>query len=154
MRPVVDPESGAVAITRGLPASPGAASGKLVLSPEKAVAMANEGMAVVLVRNETSPNDVEAMHAARAVLTRRGGMTSHAADIARAIGRPCIVGARFIELDLESGTMKVGQRVYKTGDEITIDGSNGLVLDGTVPMLPPVLDEYGERFRALLEAQS
>jgi len=148
--PVIDPDFKVEVITRGLPASPGAASGKLVFLSEDAVALANKGLSAILVRNETSPNDVEGMHAAKAILTRRGGMTSHAADIARAIGRPCIVDARFIQLDLQQKTMKVAGQVVHAGDEITIDGSNGVVLAGVVPMRTPKLDEYGERFKALL----
>lgn len=150
--PVIDPDFKAEVITRGLPASPGAASGKLVFLPEDAVALANEGLSAILVRNETSPNDIAGMHAARAILTRRGGMTSHAADIARAIGRPCIVDARFIQLDMQQKTMKVGGHVIHAGDEITIDGSNGRVLAGVVPMQTSKLDEYGERFKALLNS--
>ena len=148
---VIDPDCHATIITRGLPASPGAASGKIVFSPDEAVKKAKNGIAVVLVRNETSPNDVAGMNASAAILTRRGGMTSHAADIARDIGRPCIVDARFIELDLDQGTMTVGRTVFSEGDEITIDGSNGLVLAGRVVLRTPELDEYGRRFKALLE---
>lgn len=150
-RPVIAPNHNAEVITRGLPASTGAASGHIVFTPEDAVASAQKGIDVILVRNETNPNDVAGMHAAKAILTRRGGMTSHAADIARAIGRPCIVDARFIKLDLTQETMSVGQKILKKGDEVTIDGSNGLVLLGRVPMHTPKLDEYGERFKLLLE---
>ena len=106
----------------------------------------------MLVRNETSPNDVAGMHAATAILTRLGGMTSHAADIARAIGRPCIVDAKLIEIDQRQAIMKVGPLVLAEGDEITIDGSNGTVLAGRVPMNTPQLDEYGRRFKALMNS--
>ena len=126
-QPVLDPDHKATIITRGLPASPGAAFGQITFSPEEAITLSASGAEVILVRNETSPKDVAGMNAASAILTRRGGMTSHAADIARDIGRPCIVDARFIELDLEQKTMKVGRHTFCEGDEITIDGSNGLV---------------------------
>ncbi len=150
-QPTLDPGIKAPIITRGLPASPGAASGQIVFSPAEAIKKAENGVSVILVRNETSPNDVAGMNAASAILTRRGGMTSHAADIARDIGRPCIVDARFIKLDLEQKTMKVGRQTFNEGDEITIDGSNGLVLSGRIKLLIPELDEYGIRFKALLE---
>ncbi|MCP4937402.1 MAG: pyruvate, phosphate dikinase [bacterium] len=150
-QPILDPDAAKVPITRGLPASPGAASGKIVFSPADAVKQATTGTSVVLVRNETSPNDVAGMNAAAAILTRRGGMTSHAADIARDIGRPCIVDARFIELDLEQKIMKVGHQTFNEGDEITIDGTNGIVLSGRVDLLTPQLNEYGVRFKALLD---
>ena len=150
-QPVLNPAAEATIITRGLPASPGAASGIIIFTPKEAIKRASEGTSVILVRNETSPNDVAGMNASAAILTRRGGMTSHAADIARDIGRPCIVDARFIELDLAQKTMKVGRQIYNEGDEITIDGSNGLVLSGRVELMTPELDEYGTRFKALLD---
>ncbi len=153
-RPVIDPGAKLDVITRGLPASPGADSGKLVFSPDEAVERSKGGEAVVLVRNETSPEDVRAMHAAKAILTRRGGMSSHAADIARAIGRPCVVDARFIEIDADQGSMKVGRRIFQKGDEITIDGSRGLVLAGIVPVHTPELDHYGARFKSLLQSSN
>ncbi len=138
-------------LTTGLPASPGAACGQICFSCKTAVERANAGEAVVLVRDETNPQDIAGMHAAKAILTRRGGMTSHAADIARAIGRPCIVNARFIELDQQRGTLKVGRQTLNEGDWITIDGSSGHVLVGKVALKIPELDEYGQRFKALLE---
>jgi pyruvate,orthophosphate dikinase len=150
-QPVIDPQIKPQIITRGLPASPGAASGEIVFTPEEAITGEKQGRAVILVRNETSPKDIAGMHAAKAILTRRGGITSHAADIARAIGRPCIVDARFIELDPHQGVMKVGRQTFNKGDEITIDGSRGLVMAGCVPMHTPKLDEYGERFKGLLD---
>ncbi len=150
-QPILNPDIKTKIITRGLPASPGAASGIIVFSPDDAIKQASDGTSVILVRNETSPHDVAGMNAASAILTRRGGVTSHAAEFARDIGRPCIVDARFIELDLEQKIMKVGQQTFKEGDEITIDGSNGIVLSGRVELLTPELDDYGMRFKALLD---
>jgi len=138
-------------LTTGLPAAPGAACGQICFSCKSAVERAKSGEAVVLVRDETNPQDIAGMHAAKAILTRRGGMTSHAADIARAMGRPCIVDARFIELDRQQGTLKVGRQTLNEGDWITIDGSSGHVLAGKVALKTPDLDEYGKRCKALLE---
>lgn len=150
-QPVIDPDFRPQILTRGLPASPGAASGKLVFSAQEAIAGARAGDATILVRNETSPNDVAGMNAARGILTRRGGMTSHAAAIARSIARPCIVDARFIELDTDGRAMRIGKKMFNAGDIITIDGSRGLVMAGEAPMKTPKLDENGLRFKALLE---
>ena len=147
---IIKPDEQITIVTRGLPASPGAASGEIVFTPQQAVKLSTQGRSVILVRNETSPNDVSGINAAKAILTRRGGMTSHAADIARAIGRPCIVDARFIELDLERGVMKIGRQTFNAGDQITIDGTNGHVIAGKVPMSTPKLDAYGARFKRLL----
>ncbi len=137
-------------LTTGLPASPGAACGQICFSCERAVEQAGRGEDVVLVRDETNPQDVAGMHAAKAILTRRGGMTSHAADIARAIGRPCVVDARFIELDRTHGTLKIGRQTFQEGDWITVDGSTGHVLAGKLALQSPELDDYGKRFKALL----
>jgi len=137
-------------LTTGLPASPGAACGQICFSCERAVELANRGEAVVLVRDETSPQDVAGMHAAKAILTRRGGMTSHAADIARAIGRPCVVDARFIDLDRTQGTLKIGRQTFPEGAWITVDGSSGHILAGKVTLQIPELDDYGKRFKTLL----
>ena len=151
IQPMIDPKVKSTIITRGLPASPGAAHGKIVFSIDEAIERAKSGEQVILVRNETSPNDVTGMNAASAILTRRGGMTSHAAAIARSIGRPCIVDARFIELDEEQKCMRVGRQSFHEGDVITVDGSSGQVLAGQVPLLTPKLDAYGLRFKTLLE---
>ncbi|SPH18512.1 Pyruvate, phosphate dikinase [Defluviimonas aquaemixtae] len=144
----VDPRGTRDCIARGINASPGAASGRIVLSAADAQASASRGEACILVRRETVPEDIRGMHAAVAVLTERGGITSHAAVIARGLGLPCIVGASDLGLDTRDRriTTKDG-RVFGEGDMITIDGTNGEVLAGTTEMLEPALDEW---FRTLL----
>lgn len=152
VRPVIDPDFDPEVIARGLPASPGTAFGAVVFTPAAAVAEANNGKPVILVRNETCPDDVDGINAAAALLTRRGGMTSHAAVIARAMGRPCIVGTTAIRLDTNEGRMWVGEQLIREGDEITIDGGSGRVILGRVPMKEPQLGDYLLRFKALVEA--
>ncbi|MDP3739886.1 MAG: pyruvate, phosphate dikinase, partial [Hyphomonadaceae bacterium] len=124
---------------KGLPASPGAAVGQVVFDPAEAVALAAKGTAVILVRIETSPEDIQGMHAAKAIVTARGGMTSHAAVVARGMGRPCVCGAGALQIDAERGTVRVGTRVLKRGDIITVDGAKGQVLVGAVKMVEPLL---------------
>ncbi|HEV2303615.1 MAG TPA: putative PEP-binding protein, partial [Stellaceae bacterium] len=124
---------------RGLPASPGAASGKIALSAEEAEALAGHGEAVILVRVETSPEDIHGMHAAAGILTTRGGMTSHAAVVARGMGRPCVAGAGDIRVDYEARTISVRNAVLKAGEVITINGSTGEVIAGAVPTIEPEL---------------
>lgn len=154
VRPVIDPAFQANLITRGLPASPGAESGELVFDPKEAVDLASEGRKVILVRNETNPADIDGMHAAAAMLTRRGGMTSHAAVIARGMGRPCIVDARDIVLDAKSQQMKIGEKIYEKGEVITIDGTNGRVFAGKAPLAQPTLSPHAIRLKALKEKLS
>jgi len=130
---------------KGLPASPGAAVGQVVFEPAEAVALAAKGIAVILVRIETSPEDIQGMHAAKAIVTARGGMTSHAAVVARGMGRPCVCGAGSLQIDAEKGTVRVGSRTLKKGDIITVDGAKGQVLVGSVKMVEPLLGgDFGE----------
>jgi len=145
LHPTLDPKADRDVISRGLPASPGAASGKIVFSADIAEAMAQKGEAVILVRIETSPEDIHGMHAAKGILTTRGGMTSHAAVVARGMGRACVAGAGEIRVDYQSGEMKVRGRTFKAGDVITIDGSRGEVMAGAVPMIRPDLSgDFGK----------
>ena len=124
-------------IARGLPASPGAATGEIVFSAEEAERLKGEGREVILVRSETSPEDIHGMVAALGILTARGGMTSHAAVVARGMGKPCVCGAGALKIDAKLGTMSVAGRTWRAGDVITIDGGSGEVFDGRVPTLPP-----------------
>ncbi|WBU52338.1 putative PEP-binding protein [Paracoccus sp. SCSIO 75233] len=137
----VDPRATRDIIAKGIDASPGAATGKLVFSATAAQASAARGEACVLVRRETAPEDIRGMHAAVAVLTERGGMTSHAAVIARGLGLPCIVGASGIRIDARARMLRVDGRSFKEGEEITIDGTSGEVLAGAPEMLEPALDD-------------
>lgn len=138
----VDPRAPRDRLTRGIAASPGAATGRIVLTSAAAQAAAARGEACVLVRRETVPEDIRGMHAAVAVLTERGGMTSHAAVIARGLGLPCIVGASDLRLDPRDRIMRLPDgRTLREGDEITIDGTSGEVLAGAAEMLEPALDE-------------
>jgi pyruvate,orthophosphate dikinase len=139
LHPTIDPSSPRDVITSGLPASPGAATGKVVFDSDEAERLGSAGEAVILVREETSPEDIHGMHAARGIVTARGGMTSHAAVVARGMGRPCVSGAGEIQIDEKAGTFRARNRTFKAGDIITIDGSRGEVLAGTVTMIEPEL---------------
>src|SRR5690242_14364973 len=139
LHPMLDPNAKTTVLARGLPASPGAASGKVVFSADEAEALAVRGEAVILVRIETSPEDIHGMHAARGVLTTRGGMTSHAAVVARGMGRPCVAGAGDLRIDYDAGTMAARSILLKAGEIITIDGSTGEVMVGEVPTIQPEL---------------
>src|SRR5712671_5749593 len=139
LHPMLDPKAKTTVLAQGLPASPGAASGKVVFSADEAEALAVRGEAVILVRIETSPEDIHGMHAARGVLTTRGGMTSHAAVVARGMGRPCVAGAGEIRVDYAAGTMAARTTLVKAGEIITIDGSTGEVMAGEVPTIQPEL---------------
>ncbi len=139
LHPAIDPAAENDLIAKGLPASPGAASGEIVFHAEMAVALKAKGRDVILVRAETSPEDVHGMHSAVGVLTARGGMTSHAAVVARGMGRPCVSGAGALRIDPLSGIMRAGARTFKSGDVITIDGSTGRVYAGQSKMRPPQL---------------
>ena len=137
----VDPDEKPDILVTGLPASPGAASGMLAFSLEAAETYAARGEPFILVRRETGPEDVHGMHAAAGVLTERGGMSSHAAVIARGLGIPCVVAASRLELDLDEGKVSVPDgRVFAEGDLVTLDGTHGRVLAGSAAMLPPALD--------------
>jgi pyruvate, orthophosphate dikinase len=139
LHPTLDPKAERHVVAAGLPASPGAATGKIVFDADEAERMNQLGDAVILVREETSPEDIHGMHAARGIVTARGGMTSHAAVVARGMGRPCVSGAGEIHIDEKAGTFTARGRTFKTGEIITIDGSKGEVLDGAVPMIEPEL---------------
>ncbi|MEI2383943.1 pyruvate, phosphate dikinase [Breoghania sp. JC706] len=139
LHPTIDPDAKRDIVATGLPASPGAASGQLVFTSEEAVEAAAAERAVILARVETSPEDIHGMHAAQGILTTRGGMTSHAAVVARGMGKPCVSGVGSIRIDYRSGTLTVAGRTFNKGDVITIDGSTGQVLAGEVAMLKPEL---------------
>ncbi len=139
LHPTIDPRAHRKVIATGLPASPGAASGEIVFSPDEAAQLKADGKKVVLVRVETSPEDIHGMHAAEGILTTRGGMTSHAAVVARGMGKPCVSGAGTLRVDYAAGTMTAGGQTFKKGDFITVDGSTGQVLAGKVDMIEPQL---------------
>ncbi|MGE0666456.1 MAG: pyruvate, phosphate dikinase [Sphingomonadales bacterium] len=139
LHPTLDPDAEKQVLTRGLPASPGAASGMIVFDADEAERAASEGRDVILVRIETSPEDIHGMHAAQGILTSRGGMTSHAAVVARGMGRPCVSGAGSLRIDYNAGTLSVAGETLKRGDVITLDGSTGEVIKGAVPTINPEL---------------
>ena len=132
LHPTLDPNAEKIILARGLPASPGAACGKIVLNADRAEEIAASGEQVILVRLETSPEDIHGMHAAAGILTARGGMTSHAAVVARGMGRPCVSGASDVRFDEISGKVFIADHVLSEGDVITIDGTSGEVYDGKV----------------------
>ncbi|MFL4991405.1 MAG: pyruvate, phosphate dikinase, partial [Microvirga sp.] len=139
LHPTIDPKAERKILATGLPASPGAASGEIVFNSDDAEAAKKAGHKVILVRVETSPEDIHGMHAAEGILTTRGGMTSHAAVVARGMGKPCVSGAGQIRVDYATQTLTVAGQTLKKGEIITIDGSIGQVLAGKVPMLEPEL---------------
>ncbi len=139
LHPTLDPKAKKEIVAKGLPASPGAASGIVVFSSDEAEVKAKAGQDVILVRIETSPEDIHGMHAAKGILTTRGGMTSHAAVVARGMGRPCVAGAGSIHVDYAKKTMKIGAVEIAEGDLLTIDGAKGEVMKGRVPTLQPQL---------------
>ena len=139
LHPTLDPKAARTLFGRGLPASPGAASGVAVFNSDEAEMRAAKGEAVVLVRIETSPEDIHGMHAARGILTTRGGMTSHAAVVARGMGRPCVAGAGGIQVDYGTQTLSAGGRTIRGGEIITLDGATGEVFVGAVAMVEPSL---------------
>jgi pyruvate,orthophosphate dikinase len=139
LHPTIDTAAEKQVLTTGLPASPGAASGEIVFDSDQAESLKGQGREVILVRIETSPEDIHGMHAAAGILTTRGGMTSHAAVVARGMGRPCVCGAGTLRIDYKAGTMTVRGETFKAGDVITIDGSKGEVLKGRVKMRQPEL---------------
>lgn len=152
LHPMVDPQEEAkvTPLTKGLPAGPGGATGEIVLTSEKAEEAAKEGKKVILVRNETSPEDVHGMHAAEAILTAKGGMTSHAALVARGWGKCCIVGCGDLEISVEEGTVKAGETTLKEGDIITLNGTKGNVYTGKLPLvvIDPEKNEHLSSFLA------
>jgi pyruvate,orthophosphate dikinase len=147
LHPTIDPEAERDVVARGLPASPGAGVGAVVFSADVAEARVKAGDKVILVREETSPDDIHGMHAAEGVLTSRGGMTSHAAVVARGMGKPCIVGCGDLHIDGARRVMEIGGQVFEEGAALTLDGSSGEVMRGS---LPTVMPELGGAFHELL----
>jgi len=139
LHPTLDPDAPRDCFATGLAASPGAATGEITFSAEEAEKLAADGKSAILVRIETSPEDIHGMHAAKGILTARGGMTSHAAVVARGMGRPCVSGAGALKIDAALGTLNAGAVSLKRGDVITIDGATGQVFKGRVPMRQPEL---------------
>ncbi|WP_375381176.1 pyruvate, phosphate dikinase [uncultured Sphingomonas sp.] len=139
LHPTLDPKAPRDVLTKGLPASPGAASGAAVFDADTAEKWAADGKAVILVRTETSPEDIHGMHAAKGILTARGGMTSHAAVVARGMGRPCVSGAGSLSIDMRARVAHCGGREVREGDRLTIDGATGEVMMGEVPTVLPEL---------------
>ncbi|MFT4163451.1 pyruvate, phosphate dikinase [Shinella sp.] len=156
LHPTIDPRARRDVIGSGLPASPGAATGEIVFTSEEAVKADDEGRKVILVRIETSPEDIHGMHAAEGILTTRGGMTSHAAVVARGMGTPCVSGAGTLRVDLRNELLIAQGVTLRKGDIITIDGSSGQILKGEIPMLQPELSgdfgrimEWADRTRRM-----
>ncbi|MDG2048832.1 MAG: pyruvate, phosphate dikinase [Myxococcota bacterium] len=156
LHPTLDRSEPLAVIARGLPASPGAAVGQVVFSAEEAETRSKAGERVVLVRIETSPEDILGMHAAQGILTAKGGMTSHAAVVARGMGKCCVAGCGSLAIDYAANEMRVGEHVIRAGDSITVDGSTGDVILGTVPTVIPELGvafeelmTWADRFRKL-----
>jgi pyruvate, orthophosphate dikinase len=139
LHPTLDPAAERHVLVTGLPASPGAAAGRIVLDADTAEQWAGRGEKVILVRVETSPEDIHGMHAAQGILTARGGMTSHAAVVARGMGRPCVSGASGVSIDRPTRTLRIGSTELKEGDAITLDGATGQVMLGIVPTVEPEL---------------
>ncbi|HUN43057.1 MAG TPA: pyruvate, phosphate dikinase [Acetobacteraceae bacterium] len=139
LHPTLDPKAPRTLLAKGLPASPGAASGAVVFSADEAESRAQKGEAIILVRIETSPEDIHGMHAARGILTTRGGMTSHAAVVARGMGRPCVAGAGGIAVDYNAQTLSAAGKTVRAGETVTLDGATGEVFVGTVAMIEPAM---------------
>jgi pyruvate,orthophosphate dikinase len=156
LHPTVDPKADAAALATGLPASPGAAQGQVVFSPDEAEELAREGALVVLVRQETSPDDYHGMVAAQAIVTARGGMTSHAAVVARGMGKTCVCGASALEIDYSQQQFSVDGTMVTKGEWITVDGSTGRIFLGQVPIVRPTLGadfyelmKWADKFRRM-----
>ena len=148
LHPMLDPNAEKQVVARGLPASPGAATGKIVFTAEDAVRLAAAGEDVILVRDETSPEDVKGMHAAKAIATARGGMTSHAAVVARGWGVPCVSGASEMQIYAERGEFVARGQTFRHGDIITLDGSSGEIIKGAVRMIEP---EFSDDFHQIMQ---
>ncbi|KQT31721.1 pyruvate phosphate dikinase [Sphingomonas sp. Leaf412] len=156
LHPTLDPKAVRDVLTKGLPASPGAASGAAVFDADTAERWAADGKAVVLIRTETSPEDIHGMHAAKGILTARGGMTSHAAVVARGMGRPCVSGAGALSISAKDRILRVAGREIREGDTVTIDGTTGEVMAGEVATIQPelagdfgTLMEWADAYRRL-----
>ena len=146
--PMVDPRASVTLVAKGLPASPGAATGEAVFDADEAEALAHEGRKVILIRPETSPEDFHGIVAAQAVITARGGMTSHAAVVARGMGKTCVVGAKDIEVDPAAGRLRANGRVVKWGQLLTVDGTTGRVLLGAAKLVEPKLGSHYAKLMA------
>ena len=146
LHPRLDPASKKTVIARGLPASPGAVNGEVVFSADEAVVVAEAGRKVILVRLETSPEDIHGMQVAEGILTARGGMTSHAAVVARGMGKCCVAGVSALEIDYAAGTMSADGKVVRRGEYITLDGSAGEVIEGRVPTVDPEIPPFFKKF--------
>jgi len=146
LHPRIDPKAPKTQIAKGLPASPGASSGQIVFTSEEAQNWVNSGRKVILVRQETSPEDIGGMHCSEGILTARGGMTSHAAVVARGMGKPCIAGCSALEISEKNKTLTVGKHVYKEGDYLTFDGGVGELYDGVVPTIKASISDNFETF--------
>ena len=151
LHPTLDPKAQKTVLAKGLPASPGGVNGQIVFSSEEAVEWKEQGKKVILVRVETSPEDIAGMVAAQGIFTTRGGMTSHAAVVARGMGKCCVAGCGEVEVDYKTETMKVKGYVLKKGDVITLDGSTGEVFLGEVKTVEPKLDAYFERIMKIAD---
>lgn len=156
LHPRLDPKAVKKIIAKGLPASPGAGGGIIAFTSESAHAMNEEGKKVILVRQETSPEDIAGMVASQGILTARGGMTSHAAVVARGMGKPCVAGCSALMVDSKARTLTVGGKVYKEGDSLTIDGGTGEVIEGLVPTIDAAITDdfatfmkWSDEFRKL-----
>jgi pyruvate,orthophosphate dikinase len=141
LHPMIDPTADVEVVTRGLNASPGAASGAIVLDADAAEERGKNGENVILVRWETTPDDIHGLIEAAGILTAHGGMTSHAAVVARGMGKPCVAGCEGLSIDLAARTITLGEHELREGDTITIDGGTGEVIVGEVPLVPPAIDE-------------
>jgi pyruvate,orthophosphate dikinase len=156
LHPTLDEKAEKKVIASGLPASPGAASGKVTFSANEAERLKEQMQDAILVRVETSPEDINGMHAAKGILTARGGMTSHAAVVARGMGKPCVSGSSEIKIDYEKKIFRSGEYQIKKGDVITIDGGRGKVMLGEVPTVKPDISgdfsklmSWADRYRKL-----
>ena len=156
LHPRLDPKANKKIIAKGLPASPGAGAGTIAFTSEHAHIMAASGKKVILVRQETSPEDIHGMVASQGILTARGGMTSHAAVVARGMGKPCVAGCSSLIIDYAAGTLTVNGKRYKEGDELTIDGATGEVIEGVVPTIDAAITDdfatfmkWSDEFRKL-----
>ncbi len=152
LHPMIDTNVDAEPFAKGLPASPGAASGKVVFSVADAVRKVSEGDDVILVRTETSPEDIDGMKVSRAILTTRGGMTSHAAVVARGMGKCCVVGCTDLVIDYDKQRFSVGRDVFKAGDSITLEGSTGNIYAGILPTVEPKLDDEFRQFMTWVDS--
>lgn len=148
LHPTIDPKAAKTVLTRGLPASPGAAVGEVVFDADEAETRAKAGHKIILCRTETSPEDIHGMHAAQGILTSRGGMTSHAAVVARGMGKPCVAGAGDVRIDHKARTMTIGDKTFREGDMLTLDGATGEVMQGAIAMRQPALTGHFETLMA------